>query len=45
MDGWVKAKEADDKVGQEWAEDFEQYADRTNKSHQIMGNQIDRAWN
>jgi hypothetical protein len=45
MDNYVEAVENDRELGNEWKADFELYAERMHKSHEKMGNQINRAWN
>jgi hypothetical protein len=33
MDKWVQAVEADHELGEEWREDFHEYAENMHKSH------------
>lgn len=44
MDKWVAAVEHDQELGEEWQEDWDEYMARVNRSHEILGKQVDRAW-
>jgi len=41
MDKWMKAFKDDIELQQEWKEDFGDYMQKVNKSHEILGNQVE----
>jgi len=44
MDKWMKAYKDDVELGQEWSEDFGEYMQKVNESHEKAGTQINKAW-
>lgn len=40
----MKAFKDDIELQQEWKEDFGDYMQKVNKSHEILGNQVESAW-
>lgn len=44
MDGYVKAYKADQANGAAWREDFAEFGERVDKSHEILGDQVEQAW-